>query len=70
MAQSEPWITLRRDRENSLLQLPDPSKELYVLAIREDRVGFVLVDMRGELAVIFNPCASRPDFETVATVRL
>ena len=62
MAQSEPWITLRRDRENSLLQLGDPSKELYVLAIREDRVGFVLVDMHGALAGYIQSVCIAPRF--------
>ena len=50
MAQSEPWITLGRDRDSSLRQLGDPSKELYVLTNGNDRIGFVLIDMRGAFA--------------------
>lgn len=50
MARSEPWITLRRDRESALGQLADRSKELYVAMDGDERLGFGLIDMRGPFA--------------------
>jgi ribosomal protein S18 acetylase RimI-like enzyme len=49
MASSEPWITLRRDYDESLEILRDPLREAYV-AVHADTgevVGFVIVNMRG-----------------------
>jgi ribosomal-protein-alanine N-acetyltransferase len=47
MADSEPWITLRRDYRASLKILTDPLKEVYS-AIGDDRiVGFTIVVMKG-----------------------
>ena len=50
MASSEPWITLKRDAGSALAVLSDRAKELYVAERGGDRVGFVLIDMRGTLA--------------------
>jgi ribosomal protein S18 acetylase RimI-like enzyme/predicted ester cyclase len=63
MAQSEPWITLRRDRDSSLRQLGDRSKELYVLSYGNDRVGFVLIDMRGAFAGYIQSVCVAPQFQ-------
>jgi ribosomal protein S18 acetylase RimI-like enzyme/predicted ester cyclase len=63
MAQSEPWMTLRRDRDSSLRQLGDASKELYVLANGDDRLGFVLIDMRGALSGYIQSVCIAPQFQ-------
>jgi ribosomal-protein-alanine N-acetyltransferase len=47
MAASEPWITLRRDLAAALAQLGDRNKELYVAEQDEQRLGFILLEMRG-----------------------
>lgn len=48
MAESEPWITLRRPYERCLAAVSDTGRELYV-ARADDRVtGFVLVTMKGQ----------------------
>jgi ribosomal protein S18 acetylase RimI-like enzyme len=50
MATSEPWITLNRDADSAFAVLSDRAKELYVAERGGDRIGFVLIDMRGTLA--------------------
>ena len=47
MASSDPWMTLRRDYEMSLLVLQDPSKELYGAFIKDEFAGFILLQMNG-----------------------
>jgi len=47
MSASEPWITLRRDYEESFRQLTDPLKESYVAACRDEIVGFTILNMKG-----------------------
>ena len=47
MAESEPWLTLRRSLESSIRTLQDPDKEVYVLEDDEEILGFVVVDLRG-----------------------
>jgi ribosomal protein S18 acetylase RimI-like enzyme len=47
MANSEPWITLKRGYEESLALLQDPSREVYV-AFRDGPVlGFLILNMAG-----------------------
>ena len=47
MANSEPWITLRRTYDDSMEILSDPSKEVYVAVVRNEIVGFVILQMCG-----------------------
>jgi len=47
MAESEPWLTLRRSLEASIRTLQDPDKEVYVLEDDEEILGFVVLDLRG-----------------------
>ncbi len=47
MAESEPWLTLRRSLEASIRTLQDPDKEVYVLEDDDEILGFVVVDLRG-----------------------
>lgn len=47
MAESEPWLTLRRSLEASIRTLQDPDKEVYVLDDDDEILGFVVLDLRG-----------------------
>ena len=47
MANSEPWITLRRDFDASLATLTHPSKEVYLAAVSGEIAGFVILHMQG-----------------------
>jgi ribosomal-protein-alanine N-acetyltransferase len=49
MANSEPWITLRRTYENSLKMLRHPSREIYVAHVKDEIVGFIVLIMSGAL---------------------
>jgi ribosomal-protein-alanine N-acetyltransferase len=47
MANSEPWITLRRSYEDSLKILCDPEREVYVAFVGDELVGFIVLIMKG-----------------------
>jgi ribosomal protein S18 acetylase RimI-like enzyme len=47
MANSEPWITLRRDFDASLKNLTDPSKEVYLAWVNDEIVGVTVLNMQG-----------------------
>jgi len=47
MSSSEPWVTLKRDFDESLVVLADPSKEIYVADVDDALAGFIILDMRG-----------------------
>jgi len=47
MANSEPWITLRRDYDASLKILTDPSREVYLGIVGDEIVGFIVLNMHG-----------------------
>jgi ribosomal protein S18 acetylase RimI-like enzyme len=47
MANSEPWITLRRDHDASLKIITDPSREVYLATLSGKIVGFSILLMQG-----------------------
>ena len=47
MANSEPWITLKRDYESLMQVLTAPTKEVYVAWIEGEIVGCITVVMQG-----------------------
>jgi len=47
MANSEPWITLRRRYGESLKILTDPSREVHLAMIADEIVGFTVLNMHG-----------------------
>ena len=47
MANSEPWVTLRRTYDDSMRMLTDPSKEVYLAAVKGEIVGFIILQMCG-----------------------
>jgi len=49
MSASEPWLTLRRGYEESAHLLQDAEKEVYVAYLRDELVGFIIINMKGAL---------------------
>lgn len=47
MASNEPWITLQRNYTDSLNLLEDPTSEVYLLQKDQQRIGFVMIKMKG-----------------------
>ena len=47
MADSEPWITLRRDYAACLKAVSSPAKETYVAIVEGQIVGFIILNMQG-----------------------
>jgi len=47
MANSEPWVTLRRSYDDSVKILTDPTREVYLAVAEEETVGFVILQMTG-----------------------
>jgi len=47
MANSEPWITLRRTYDDSIVMLNDPVREVYVGIVYSEVVGFIILRMDG-----------------------
>ena len=47
MANSEPWITLRRDYDASVATLTVPSKEVYLATVEDEIAGFIILNMQG-----------------------
>ncbi len=47
MASSEPWITLRRNYEESITTLTISSKEVYLAIANGEIAGFIILNMQG-----------------------
>lgn len=47
MANSEPWVTLKRTYEESVRMLNDPIREVYVAEMSRDVAGFAILQMKG-----------------------
>lgn len=47
MASNEPWITLKRNYDDSIKLLEDPISEVYILQLDQQRIGFVMIKMKG-----------------------
>ncbi len=62
MANSEPWITLRRSYEDSLRILNDPAREVY-LAMASNRIlGFIVIQMNGAFVGYIQTVAVVPEW--------
>ena len=62
MANSEPWITLRRSYEDSLKILCDPEREVYVALVGDELVGFTILHMKGAFVGYIQSVAVWPDW--------
>ena len=60
MANSEPWITLRRTYEGSRKMLSDPSREVYLAIVKGEIVGFIVLIMSGALVGYIQTVAVMP----------
>jgi len=49
MAGSEPWLTLRRNFDDSLKLISDLSREVYLAVLNGEIVGFIVLLMHGAL---------------------
>ena len=47
MASNEPWITLQRNYDHSITLLEDPLSEVYLLKEGEERLGFIMIKLKG-----------------------
>lgn len=47
MATSEPWITLKRNYDDSLKTVLNPFREVYVAVAKNEIVGFIILQMEG-----------------------
>jgi len=62
MANSEPWITLRRSYDNSLKMLSDPSREVYLAIVKDEIVGFIVLIMSGALVGYIQTVGVMPEW--------
>ena len=62
MANSEPWITLRRTYEDSVNILRNSSKEIYIAAIGDKVAGFTILDMNGGFRGYIQTVAVMPEW--------
>jgi ribosomal protein S18 acetylase RimI-like enzyme len=61
MAESEPWITLGRGYDESLMVLTDSSREVYLAVDCDGVAGFVALEMEGAFAgYVKSICVSPP----------
>jgi len=61
MANSEPWITLRRDYDASLKILTDSSREVYLAMVGDEIAGFTILNMHGAfVGYIQSVCVAPP----------
>lgn len=47
MADNEPWITLKRSYADCILLLFDPISEVHLLSQNENRIGFIMIKLKG-----------------------
>jgi ribosomal-protein-alanine N-acetyltransferase len=62
MANSEPWIALRRSYDDSLKIINDPSREVYLALSDGKIVGFVILVMQGALVGYVQSVAVWPEW--------
>src|SRR3990172_5770413 len=62
MAGSEPWRTLRRDREACLKTLLDPTREVYAAATSGNLVGVLALHLAGLLNGYIAAVAVHPNW--------
>jgi len=58
MADSEPWVTLRRDFETSLKMLTHPQREVYLAKADGEIAGFVMLNAHGSFPHLQSVCVA------------
>lgn len=64
MAESEPWITLRRGFDHAFAGLTNPSLEVYVACVGKDLAGHIVVNMRGSFTGYIQVLAVAADWRS------
>jgi len=64
MANSEPWITLRRDHDASLKIITDPSREVYLATLSGKIVGFTMLLMQGAFVGYIQSVCVAPEWRS------
>ena len=64
MAESEPWITLRRDFEHSHKLLNNPGLEVYVAHVGKSFAGLIALDMQGSFVGYIRALAVAPEWRS------
>ena len=62
MSSSEPWITLRRDYDLCLKMLTDLAREVYVALLKDQIVGFMILQMRGPFIGFIQTVSVKPEW--------
>ncbi|HEX7401123.1 MAG TPA: GNAT family N-acetyltransferase [candidate division Zixibacteria bacterium] len=62
MSDSEPWITLRRDYEDSLKTIQHPSKDVYLALVNNEIKGFIILQMSGVFVGYLQTVAVLPEW--------
>jgi len=62
MANSEPWITLRRGYEASVETLSVPSREVYLALSDDEIVGFIILNMQGAFVGFIQTVCVSPEW--------
>jgi [ribosomal protein S18]-alanine N-acetyltransferase len=63
MSDSEPWITLKRDYQKSLNLFNNSSKEHYIVYLKKQFAGFILLEMKGVFAGYIQSIAVVPKLQ-------
>jgi ribosomal protein S18 acetylase RimI-like enzyme len=61
MAQSEPWLTLRRSYDAALTIIRDPTREVYVARDEDGVAGFLILCLIGAFVGYIQTVAVHPD---------
>ena len=64
MANSEPWITLRRDYDASLKILTDSSREVYLATLNGEIAGFTILIMHGAFVGYIQSVCVAPEWRS------
>jgi len=62
MADSEPWITLRRTYGHGLKALRDPNRETYVALVSEALAGLIILNLGGSFSGYIRTIAVMPQW--------
>lgn len=62
MANSEPWITLKRDYEASLNIISDHSREVYLAIMNNEIAGFIIIEMKGAFIGYIKSICTAPEW--------
>jgi ribosomal protein S18 acetylase RimI-like enzyme len=62
MSASDPWVTLGRSFEESLLIITDPSKEVYLSSVEGDEAGFIILNLKGAFVGYIQTICIAPEF--------